>query len=411
MNILIINHYAGSVSHGMEYRPYYFGVELSKLGHQVDIIAASYSHVRAIQPRINKLVRNENVDGVNYSWYKTSSYKNNGIGRFINIILFLANVFIHTSKIIKSSNPDFVIASSTYPMDIWVAKRIARKSGAKLVFELHDMWPLSPIELGGMSKSHPFILLCQAAENYIYKHVDGVISILPKVHKYISSKGLCYDQLLISPNGFDPSLQQNENEKISNAEIIQYIREVKTRQKLLIVYTGSLGIPNAIDNLIDALKLPESKNFSGLIIGSGHEEDRLRRRIKNEGIENVRIFGPIPKLQIPDLLSYADCGYLGAPKQNLYSHGVSPNKIVDYMLARLPVFNATEAGNNIIDDCNAGYTIEPEDPMMLAYKLKAFYNLDNTKKKMMGENGRSYALANLSYNDLSLQLIKFLNKL
>lgn len=411
MNILVINHYAGSLIHGMEYRPYYFGVELSRLGHQVNIISGGYSHARSIQPKINKLVKNENINGVNYSWYKTSKYKQNGVGRFINIILFLTNVFFHTSKIIKSSNPDVVIASSTYPMDIWVAKHIAKKSGAKLVFELHDMWPLSPIELGGMSKNHPFIMLCQAAENYIYKHVDAVVSILPKVHDYVYNKGLRSDQLLISPNGYDPSSELNQGEKLCNAEIIQYISEVKAKQNFLIVYTGSLGIPNAIDNLIDALKLLDGKNFSGLIIGSGHEEDRLRIRIKNEGIENVRIFQPIPKSQIPDLLSYADCGYLGAPKQNLYKYGVSTNKIVDYMLAELPVFNATEAGNNTINEINAGYTIEPSNPKMLANKLKSFYDLSSTQKKIMGENGRSFVLANLSYADLSSQLVKFLNKL
>ena len=46
MNILIINHYAGSDVHGMEYRPYYVGAELVKAGHTVTIVASSFSHVR-----------------------------------------------------------------------------------------------------------------------------------------------------------------------------------------------------------------------------------------------------------------------------------------------------------------------------------------------------------------------------
>ncbi len=46
MNILLINHYAGSLGHGMEYRAYYLAREWVRLGHQVRIVASSYSHVR-----------------------------------------------------------------------------------------------------------------------------------------------------------------------------------------------------------------------------------------------------------------------------------------------------------------------------------------------------------------------------
>ena len=50
MNILLINHYAGSHHHGMEYRPFCLGREWVKLGHQVTVVAASHSHLRIQQP-------------------------------------------------------------------------------------------------------------------------------------------------------------------------------------------------------------------------------------------------------------------------------------------------------------------------------------------------------------------------
>ena len=51
MNILLINHYAGSLEYGMEYRPYYLAREWVKLGHNVTIVGANFSHLRIKQPQ------------------------------------------------------------------------------------------------------------------------------------------------------------------------------------------------------------------------------------------------------------------------------------------------------------------------------------------------------------------------
>ncbi|MEG1052861.1 MAG: glycosyltransferase WbuB, partial [Janthinobacterium sp.] len=44
MNILLINHYAGSPHHGMEYRVYYLAREWVRLGHKVQVLASAQSH-------------------------------------------------------------------------------------------------------------------------------------------------------------------------------------------------------------------------------------------------------------------------------------------------------------------------------------------------------------------------------
>ena len=86
MNILLINHYSGSSLYGMEYRPYYFARQWKKMGHKVSIIAASFSHVRTIQPKCIRPFTIEIIDGIKYIWIKTPKYYGNGIKRVINML-------------------------------------------------------------------------------------------------------------------------------------------------------------------------------------------------------------------------------------------------------------------------------------------------------------------------------------
>ena len=89
MNILLINHYAGTLYLGMEYRPYYMAKEWTKLGHNVTIVAASFSHLRLKQPNVASSMFEENIDGIRYVWLKTPKYSGNGIGRVYNILSFI----------------------------------------------------------------------------------------------------------------------------------------------------------------------------------------------------------------------------------------------------------------------------------------------------------------------------------
>ncbi len=64
MNILLINHYAGSPQMGMEFRPYYMSREWISQGHQVTILVASHSHIRAHNPQVESDFKEEIIDGI-----------------------------------------------------------------------------------------------------------------------------------------------------------------------------------------------------------------------------------------------------------------------------------------------------------------------------------------------------------
>ena len=404
MNILYINHYAGGPRWGMEFRPYYLAREWVRAGHRVQMLAADFSHVRATQPAAG----DESVDGIAYRFYATPRYQGNGLGRVKNIAAFLAAVWRDTERLLREFQPQVVIASSTYPMDIWVARRIARRAGAKLVYEVHDLWPLSPIELSGMSPRHPFAVLCQAAENAGYRDADVVVSMLPKVHGHMAAHGLRLDKLVIVPNGITLDEWQGQAPALRD-DVASVLAEARAAGRTLVGYAGSMGLPNALDVLLDAARELKHEPIELLLVGDGHERQRLVQRIAEEGLAHVRWLPPIPKAMIPALLSAFDIAYIGWQRVPIYRFGIAPNKLMDYMMAGCAVLHSVEAGNDPVAESGCGLTVAPESPQAVAQGLRQLAACSAEARRAMGERGRAFVLANHTYPVLAQRFIEALS--
>jgi len=396
VNILYINHYAGSPQLGMEYRPYYLAREWVRAGHRVQMLAADFSHVRSVQPQPGDAA----IDGIAYRWYPTPRYAGNGLGRVKNIWAFLRAVWRDTPRLLREFRPDVVIASSTYPMDIWVARRIARHAGAKLVYEVHDLWPLSPIELSGMSRWHPFIMLVQAAEDAAYQHADRVVSMLPKVHGYMASRGLDLQKLAIVPNGI--TLDEWSGEP---APLRDDVAQALQGEGTVVGYAGSMGLPNALDTLLDAAALLRDAPLRFVLVGSGHEQARLAQRVADEGLRNVSLLPPIPKAQIPSFLARVHIAYIGWQRVPIYRFGIAPNKLMDYMMARCAVLHSVDAGNDPVAEAGCGLTVPPQDAAAVADGLRRLAAVPADERRAMGERGQAFVLANHTYPVLAQRFL------
>lgn len=403
MKLLLINHYAGSPQHGMEYRPFYLAREWVRAGHQVLVLAASHSHVRSTQPQAG----GQTIEGVSYCWYETPAYQGNGLGRVRNIFSFCRQVWADADALAEAFQPDAVIASSTYPMDIWVARRVARKAGAKLVYEVHDLWPLSPIELSGMSPRHPFALLCQRAENDAYRDADVVVSMLPKVQGHMAAHGLDLKKLHIVPNGITLDEWTGEGEAL-DPQLAAHLAVQRAAGRLVLGYAGSHGLPNALDVLLDAAKLLKGQPIAIVMVGGGHEKQRLQQRVADEGLDNVAMFAPIPKRQIPGLLAAFDIAYIGWQRTPIYRFGIAPNKLMDYMMAQRPVLHSVEAGNDPVAEAGAGLTVPPEDAQAVAEGVCRLAALPAEARAAMGRRGREFVLANHTYPVLAQRFVEAL---
>lgn len=404
MNILIINHYAGSPAHGMEFRPYYLAQEWLRKGHQVMIVGSSYSHVRNIQPITTQLITTEIIDGITYVWLRTAPYHGNGVKRVLNIFEFVFKLLLYKNKLLKTFIPDVVIASSTYPLDVLPAKAIARKYKIKLVFELHDLWPLSPMEIGGMSPTHPFIMLMQWAENKMYTSADKVISILPDTYEHMKLKGVKQTNFTHVPNGI--VLDDWQHPQVADERLIRQIQAQKKENKLLIAYLGTHGAANALNYLIDAAALVKELPVHFFMIGDGPEKSALQEQAASLALENLTFLNSVPKRSVPSLLKEFDVLYIGWHKRNLYRYGISPNKIFDYMMAAKPILHSFEFKNDIITLSGGGIRCDAEDAHQIAETIKRFASLSPQERNNMGQQGYLYVNKNHTYATLADNFLK-----
>lgn len=400
MNILLINHYAGLPQYGMEYRPYYMAREWVKMGHRVTIVGANYSHLRSTQPSCNE----EAIDGIRYVWLNTPAYKGNGLSRVLNMLAFVKGLYCQWHKLIRGNNPDLVIASSTYPLDIYPARHIARKCGAKLVYEVHDLWPLSPRELGGMSKHHPFIMIMQKAENDAYKSVDRVISMLPNAKEHMLRHGLREDKFSYVPNGV--SADEWRIEDANGKEHGKVLNELKVQGEFLVLYAGAHGVANALPALVEAGRLVQGEKITIVLMGNGPEKEALEKKVSDDKISNVLFLPAVNKKEIPYVLSLADVLYIGLQKQPLFRFGISPNKMMDYMMASKPIISSIEAGNDLVSDAECGISVPAENPKEIAKALMQMKELSEVERVKLGGNGKFYVKKYHEYKVLAANFLE-----
>jgi glycosyltransferase involved in cell wall biosynthesis len=419
MNILYINHYAGSIHHGMEYRPYYLAREWVLQGHNVVIVAANYSHIRMhnITMADNEQYKTEMIDGIKYIWCKTPEYPGNGIKRIINIFTFLYRLKRLVPRLLKSFKPEVVVASSTYPFDTVIAAQIAKQTTAKFIYEVHDLWPLTPMELGGMSKYHPFIWLMQKAEDFGYRHADKVVSLLPKAKNYMQQHGMHPDKFIYIPNGVSVRDWQNiqnrqqvqqpqQSQQLLGKNYQQQIQQIKDKHHFLIGYAGGMGDSNALKYLISAITSIKDQKFACVLVGDGACKQDLIRQLQAENITNVFFLDPISKNHIPDFLSKIDAFYIGWNNLPIYRFGISPNKLFDYMLANKPIIHSVTAGNDLVVEANCGISIPAEDVGAITNAIKQMLKTEESKRHGWGQNGYQYVIQHHDYAKLAQQFIE-----
>ena len=398
--IWIVNHYAGSRLHGMEYRHYYLAQQFRRMGLRPIIICAAFHHLLTKLPA----ERTAEVDGVPYVWIKARRYEQNDSRRVLNMVEFSARLALRSLR--ELPRPEVVIASSPHPFVAVNGYRLARKHRAKFIFEVRDLWPLTILEVGGHSPRHPFVRAMAWAERLGYQRCDAAVSLLGGAKDYMTAHGLDEGKFVYIPNGIDPQALQSNVEPLP-AEHDRAIGDLKTLGKLIILYSGSHGVVNALENVIEAARLlADEPTVHFLLVGQGPEKQSLQTRARQADLKNITFLPPVARSQMAALTQAADVGYLGLQKKDLFRYGISPNKLFEYMAAGLPILFAIDTIHDEVAEAKCGFSIPPEDPPALADTLRGIAEMSREDLRAMGERGRQYVQRTHTYEVLAQQYVR-----
>ncbi len=394
MNILYYYHYIGSPTSPKEWRAYFLSKGFTANGHSVSVIGASNHHMQRDNHEQTENVVTKSIEDIQFYWLKVPKYVGNGFSRIKNMLSFgYQSFFMDPVEELGINTPDLIVASSVHPFHLIGAIRWARKYKCKIFFEVRDPWPLSLNLLLGMSKWHPLSLLLQLFQYIGHKYTDKTISTAFNLKSYMMQHGLAEDKFIYACNGIDSTQEVSEKSILDNK-----LSDIRDKYPRIVMYTGTLGVPNAMKYVIEAFNKIKSHNIALVIIGNGIEKENLQQ-LRNS--KNIYFFDPVPKNEVQRVLSYADVCILSWQNISLYKYGLSPNKVFDYMWAAKPILQAVNSPNNQVELASCGENIEPENSTKIMEAILLYANKSDSELKSIGLNGHKYLLEHFEFKNIA----------
>lgn len=310
--------------------------------------------------------------------------------RALTWLIFEINLFRYLTK--QKNYPSIVIISSLSLFTILNGLYLKRK-GAKLIFEVRDIWPFSLQELKGLSKFNVFIKFLSLFEKLAYKKSNIIIGTMPNLKQHVFSIIKTSNKVFYIPMAFDKSLYKDDDLPLKLIDKIP-------KNKFLVGYAGSIGNANMIQNIIDTAinTQVKYKNIYYLILGDGPLRNSFE---KNNTSPNVIFLGKTTKNKVPSFLRL--CHVLINPWANkkIYEFGVSPNKWIDYMYSAKPIIVSYSGYKSLINDAGCGEFVEAENIKALSNKILEYSRMPKKELDHIGQKGKSYLEENLTYEILA----------
>lgn len=392
MKILYIHQYFKTPEEPGGTRSYWIARELVKEGHKVVMVTSSKT--------INKRKVIKIIDGIKVIYIRVPYSQSMSIAN--RLVSFLRFMFKASFVSFKERNVDLCIATST-PLTIGVPSLLLhwfRK--VPYVFEVRDLWPEVPIQLGGLSNNF-LQKIAYAFEKKIYKNATHIVALSPGMAQGVFSQGIPKDKVSMIPNmaKIDKFYPRAVNKDLQKQLGLQ-------ENTFKVIHFGALGYANGAHTILEGIKeLKDKEKFEFIFLGGGAQEENLMRLTTDYKLNNVKFLGRQPMDITSEIVNMCDVSivsFLDIPI--LYTN--SPNKFFDSLSAGKPIIvNSAGWTKDIVENYNCGYFVSPNNPELFAERITYMYNHKEELVKM-GYNSR--ILAETKY-DKSILCAEYVNTL
>ena len=375
-------------------RVYEFTKKWVEKGHKVIVVTSVYakSDIRA-----TKFLETQEIDGIILKIINvTIDNKQSFLKRIYTFLVysFFSSFYAFTLKF------DLVISSSgpiTAGIPGLIAKIFRRK---KFIFEVRDLWPEGPIELGVL-KNKLIQKASYAFEKICYKNSSLVVALSPGMKSNITDR-FPETNVISVTNSANIELFSSPKEAITHPQLVG---------KKFAIYTGNIGLVNNSELLYrTAKKLKEQgrDDIAIILIGDGQQKEEIMK--KSKSLNTIIFLGLMPKIELINLVKNALVSLIPLNDTPMLSTS-SPNKLFESMAAAVPVIQTTNGWiKEMLEKSQSGFTVSPTNEDELFEKL-IFLADNETESKEIGRRGFEFARSNFDKNTLSDRMIKAIEKI
>ena len=264
------------------------------------------------------------------------------------------------------------------------ARRVARKLGLPLVYEIRAFWEDAAVGNGTNRAGSPKYLLTRTLENHVVASADAVITICEGLRDDLIARGTDPGRIAIAPNGVDLSLF---GEPVPRDPA--FAAKLGLGDGPVFGFIGSFYDYEGIDDLIAAMPFLIARHPGArlLLVGGGPCEAALKQQAEaSSAAAAIHFSGRVPHSAVERY--YALCDIMAYPrKKSRLTDLVTPLKPLEAM-AQGKLVAASDVGGHreLIADGVTGTLFAPDDPAACANALA-----DLLDAKTVWENRRATA--------------------
>jgi glycosyltransferase involved in cell wall biosynthesis len=311
---------------------------------------------------------------------RTIAYKGAGGRRMLNWLSYAVAALI---VCMRGKPPSVVYGSTPHllaPVAGWL---VARRYRVPFILEVRDLWPQILVEMDRLVPNSWTYRVLSTIEEWLYRRAVRIVVLAEGVRSELVRRGVDGAKILVIPNGAAPT-------DFAVGAPRDKLRDRYQFRDTVFVYAGAHGPANGLDLLLNAAELvrDDSPEARFVLFGDGPSKAELIATARSRGLDNVEFRDPVPKSAMPEVLAAADVGVHVLADVPLFRYGVSPNKVVDYMAAGLPVLtNSPGVVGDLVASAGAGVVVEPGE---LEKGIRALLCLSSEERAARGDAGRVY---------------------